>query len=354
MLSRLLKLLLRKETVSIASFLKKLLIDRKDLIKYISVENLDVESPFSAYLTLAILLKEKGEYHRSLKILEKLKSENLTDDERKLVYLNLALVYKSAGFIDRAEKVLKEGISLFPFESFFYYELAQIKKFYGRLEESVELLEKAVVLKKDFEDELIHTKLYLADNYIESGRTDKAFRILKKLDPKVPTSLFYYVFSKLYYSVGDEEKGFKYALKGMRLAPKKQLPFLKVIEEFEGLNLEKLKRIIEKVGLSCELGKLLVKELSKTGQRKELLSTLSQLNRKYPADPEVKELFLRALWEEGKRKQVVDELTNFLTTLKEKKKLFKCESCGFETDNFDWICPRCKEWESLELNSEDN
>ncbi|MEO2069458.1 MAG: tetratricopeptide repeat protein [Desulfurobacteriaceae bacterium] len=354
MLAKIVKLLFRKETVSIASFLKKLLIDRKDLIKYISFENLDVESPFSAYLTLAILLKEKGEYYKSLKTLEKLKNQDLSENEKRLVYLNLALVYKSAGFIDRAEKVLKEGISLFPYESFFYYEIAEIKKFSGKLEEAVEYLEKAVDLCKDFEDELVHTKLYLADSYIENGRTDKAFRILRKIDLKVPVPLFYYVLSKLYYSVGDKEKGFRYALKGIKLAPKKQLPFLKIVEEFEGLSLEKLRKVAKELDTSCEIGKLLAKKLLEEGNQEELLSLLDKLNKKCSTDPEIKELYLRILWESGKRKQVVDEVVKFLTTLKEKRKLFKCESCGFETNNFDWICPRCKEWESLEINSEDS
>ncbi len=351
MIDHLIRIFNRKEKPSVAGYLKKLSINRQDLIE--QIPEIDVENPVNAYVTLAILLKEKGEFYKSLKILEKLKKENLSESERKLVYLNLALVYKAAGFIDRAEEALKEGISLFPSESFFYYELARIKKISGKLEEAVELLEKAVELKKEFEDELIHTRLYLADSYIEKGRTDKAFRILRKLEIKIPIPLFYYVLSKLYYSVGEIERGYRKALQGMKLSPKHQAPFLKVIEEFEGLSIEKLKKIIEEIGLSPKLGKLLASKLIESGEREELLNLLDKLNKKFPSDPEIKELYLKSLWEAGKRKQVVDEIGNFLFILKQKKKSFKCENCGYETDTFDWICPRCRQWETLEMSCED-
>ena len=261
-------------------------------------------------------------------------------------------MYKSAGFLDRAEEALLEGIKLFPGESYFYYELARIFKNSGRLEEAVEFLEKAVQLKKEFEDELTHTKLYLADYYIEKGRTDKAFKILRKIHPPLPTPLFYYIMSKLYYSVGETEKGYLKALQGMRLSPKHIPPFLKVIEEFEELNEEKLKDIIEKTELNPVTGLKLSKILLENGRKREALKLLQELNEIFPSDPEVKETYLRLLWETGKRKQVVEEIEKFLKLLKSKKKAFRCENCGFETNTFDWICPRCREWETLEMNCE--
>jgi tetratricopeptide (TPR) repeat protein len=110
----------REKKVDLGSYLKKLSVNRQDLIK--SVSEVNVESPINAYLTLAILLREKGEYYKSLKLLEKLKGGNLSQEEERLVILNLALVYRAAGFIDRAEESLKEGIKRFPDESFFYYD----------------------------------------------------------------------------------------------------------------------------------------------------------------------------------------------------------------------------------------
>jgi len=208
-------LLSRKKNTSISDYFKEFSISKQELTKHLP--DIDISSPVNAYITLAILLKEKGEYYKSLKILEKLRREKLSENEQKLLYLNLALTYRTAGFLDRAEKTLKEGISLFPSEGLFYYELASIYKVSNRLEEAVKLLEKAVELKSEFLDELIHTKLYLANSYIDKGRTDKAFRLLRKLDIRVPIPLFYYVMSKLYYAVGEKGKGYKKALQGMKL-----------------------------------------------------------------------------------------------------------------------------------------
>ena len=341
----------RKREFDLESYFKKLSVNRHDLIK--SVSDIDVDSPINAYLTLAILLKEKGEYYKSLKILERLKKESLTPQEERLVILNLALVYKSAGFIDRAEEALKEGIGKFPDESFFYYELARIKRVAGKLKEAVELLEKASQLKEEFYDELIHTKLYLADRYIDEGRTDRAFRILRKLNLRVPVPLFYYVLSKLYYSVGESEKGYRAALKGIKLSPKHVYPFLQVMESFGELSYEKLSEIMESYSFSLPVVSKSVELLLKEGRSDEALELLDRYHSrggKFSAS--LFETYLRIMWEKGQRRQVVNRVVQYLDSLKEKEKLFKCENCGYRTDTFDWICPRCKSWESLEIGSE--
>jgi len=68
MLRKLLNYFRKREAVSISGYLKKLSINRQDLIKHIP--EIDIDSPVNAYITLAILLKEKGEYYKSLKILD--------------------------------------------------------------------------------------------------------------------------------------------------------------------------------------------------------------------------------------------------------------------------------------------
>jgi lipopolysaccharide biosynthesis regulator YciM len=347
-----LKELFRKDKgVDLGSYLKKLSVNRQDLIK--SVREVDVDSPINAYLTLAILLKEKGEYYKSLKILEKLKGGSLSQEEERLVILNLALVYRAAGFVDRAEEALKEGIKRFPDESFFYYELARIKRATGRFEEAAELLEKAASLKEEFYEELLHTNLYLADKYIDEGRTDKAFRILRKLNLRVPVPLFYYVLSKLYYSVGEKEKGYRAALKGIKLSPNHVYPFLQVFELFKDLTEERLREIFQECGPSLPLVSKMAQILQEKGKKRELLELLDDYcssGGKFNAA--LFELYLRVMWELGRRKQVVDRVINYLNNLKEKEKLFKCENCGYRTDTFDWVCPRCKCWETLEISSE--
>ncbi len=352
MLDRIKSLFSREKKFSIESYLKKLSIDRQDLIKDISTAAIDVDSPVNAYVTLAILLREKGEYYKSLKILEKLKRENISQNERKLVILNLALVYKAAGFIDRAEEALREGIETYPGESFFYYELARIKESTGKLEEAVDLLEKAVELKEEFKDDLIHVKLYLANRYIDLGRTDKAFKIVRKLDLSFPVPLYYYVLAKLFYSVGERDKGYRIVLKGIKLAPGKSAPFVEVVEKFDELSEEKLIQLVEESEFSSPPVKKLVQFLVDGGNLEKALLTLQQFWDAGRFDPELFETYIKILWETGRRKRVAEEVIALISRLKEKKKLYKCENCGFKTDTFDWICPKCRSWETLEIESE--
>jgi len=350
MIDRIRSFFSKEKRFSVESYLKKLSINRQDLIKEIS--DVDLDSPVNAYLTLAILLREKGEYYKSLKILERLKSENLSEDEKKLVVLNLALVYRAAGFIDRAEEALREGIELYPSESFFYYELAQLKKASGKLHEAVELLEKAVKLKEDFRDDLVHTKLYLANSYIDSGRTDKAFRVMRKLELQFPVPLYYYVLSKLFYSVGEKEKGYSSALKGIKLSPRKASPFIDVVEKFDTLNEEKLVQLVEESELSPPAVGRTVDFWMEKGETEKAIALLKRFWESSKFDPELFEIYIRILWESGRRKKVAEEIMSLLLQLKERRKMYKCESCGFRTNTFDWICPKCRAWETLEIECE--
>jgi len=300
----------------VESNLKRLSINRQDLVREIGA--IDIDSPINAYLTLAILLKEKGEYYKSLRILRELLNRELTPEEERLVILNLALVYRSAGFIDRAEEALQRGIERFPDESFFYYELARIRRMSGRLEEAVKLLERAAELKEEFCEELLHTKLYLANHYIEEGRTDRAFRIMRKLNPRFPTPLFYYVLSKLYYYVGESEKGFRAALSGIKMSPAHIYPFLEVMERNGELTLERLEKI-EKV---CSLPSLAlvskkVELLLAGGKRKEALEVLERYcSQGGFFSAALFETYLKIMWEEGQRKQVVSKVVKSLRGLK--------------------------------------
>ncbi|RUM91760.1 MAG: hypothetical protein DSZ26_00035 [Thermovibrio sp.] len=337
---------------SIDLYLKKLAVDRYDLIDDTSFD-VDLKRPVNAFITFAILLKEKGEYYKSLKVLESLKEEELSEEEKKLVILNLALVYRSAGFVDRAEQVLREGITLYPTESFFYYELAQILKSEGKLEESVDLLEKAVELKNSFLDDLIYTKLLLANSYIDSGRTDRALRIIRKLKISIPIQFYYYVLSKLFYSVGEIKKGYETAFKGMRICPDRAEPFLEVIEKYDSLDRSKLEGLLEKLGFSVPIVRKLVYRLIEEGKGEKALTVLESLwKRGRTFDPELFEEYIKILWNSGKRKRVAEEVISLLSLLKENKRLYKCESCGFKTDHFDWMCPKCKGWETLRINGE--
>ncbi len=344
--------LFRRNGISIESYLKKLSINRQDLIEEISHFDQVVDSPVNAFITLAILLREKGEYYKSLKILERLMEEDLSDNEKKLVILNLAMVYKAAGFVDRAERILENGIKAYPTESFFYYELSQIMKSEGKLERAVELLEKAVEFKDSFRNDLTYTRLYLANEYVESGRTDRALRLLRKIDLSVPLQFHYYVLSKLFYSVGDLKKGYENALKGIRVNPKRSEPFIQTIEKHQKLSTEQLEKLAGESKFSTPVVKRLVKALISEGKIDRALTIVEELWKKRIFDPELFEIYIETLWNSGKRKKVAEEIISLLELLKEKKKLYRCEVCGFKTNHFDWVCPKCRSWESLEIDSE--
>jgi len=350
-IGKLLKLFGNQRKVSLDTYLKKLSIDRADLISSLPSE-FDFNNPINAFITFAILLREKGEYYKSLKVLENLMKQKLSEEEKKLVILNLAFVYRAAGFIDRAERVLMEGISEFPTEAFFYYELAQVFKTEGKLEEAIEYLEKAVELKGTFREELIYTKLLLADRYIDSGRTDRALRILRKLEISLPIQFYYYVLSKLFYVLGESEKGHQTAIRGILMSPDRAAPFISIMENYGSLDLTTLKELLSRTNFSVPVVRKTVEKLLEFDKKEEAISVLEVLWRKGFFDPELFETYVQILWSSGRRKRVAEEIVSLMSRLKKGARLYECESCGFRTDNFDWVCPKCRGWETLRVKSE--
>ncbi|WP_456397615.1 hypothetical protein [Desulfurobacterium sp.] len=330
------------------NFLKNLSINRIDTLK--ELPDLDIDKPFNAYVTLAILLREKGEFHKAIKLLENLLSEELSVDDEKLVILNLAVTYKLAGFVDRAEHIIRKGIEKFPAEGYFYYELAKLKQMYDDWEGAVKNFEIANGLNGIFQTELFYTKLFYINKLLDSGRIDRAFKVMKTLKDILLVPFFYYTLARIYFEIGDSDRAYRNVVTGMRLSEKQSDMFLKLLEKYQNLNVEELERLIDKVGLLYPVALRYVELLLERGDDGKALEVINKIAEKYPLKAEVKEHQLRLMWKLGKRKQVVDVIVSSLERLKKERKKYVCENCGYKTDTFDWCCPKCKSWETLRLD----
>ncbi|SNR64722.1 hypothetical protein [Desulfurobacterium atlanticum] len=334
----------------IEDFLKNLSINRINSLK--ELPEIDIEKPFNAYITLAILLREKGEFHKCIKLLENLLKESLEDDDEKLVMLNLAITYRVAGFVDRAEAVLKEGIEKFPAEGYFYYELARVNQLYDNWEEAVKNLEIAQGLNGEFQEELFYTKLFFINRLIDNEEIDKAFVVVKTLNDIFLVPFFYYTLARIYFAIGDDERAMKNLEIGIRLSEKHADSFLKLLKKYRNFNIEELEVLIKRVGLVYSLSVEYAKLLEVEGREEEALEIINKVAEKFPLKAEVKELQLRLMWNLGKRKQAVDVILSSLERLKKERKRYVCEACGYKTNSFEWCCPKCKTWESLKLDIE--
>ena len=334
----------------IEDFLKNLSINRVDSLK--ELPEIDIEKPFNAYITLAILLREKGEFHKCIKLLENLLKESLDEDDEKLVMLNLAITYRVAGFMDRAEAILKESIEKFPAEGYFYYELAKVNQLYGNWEDAVKNLEIAQGLNGGFQEELFYTKLFFINWLIDDKQIDKAFIVVKTLNDIFLVPFFYYTLARIYFAIGDDERAMKNVEIGIRLSEKHADSFLKLLKTYRDFNLEEIEALVKRVGLVYSLSVEYARLLEAEGREEEALKLINKVAEKFPLKAEVKELQLRLMWNLGKRKQVVDVILSSLERLKKERKRYVCESCGYKTDSFEWCCPKCKTWESLKLDIE--
>ncbi len=307
------------------------------------------DRPFNAYLALAIFLRERGEILKATRLLEKLRREKLLDEEKKLLLLNLALSYRAAGFLDRAESAVKEALRLFPKEPYLYFELAKLKELSREWDEVVRNLRQAVKLGGNFKRELFYAQLSWINELLDRKRISTALRLLKELEPQ-SSPFFYYTVAKTYYYLGEREKAFERAVAGISVSEGTAHALVSLIEQMEGLDEEKLKELLRRVGLRFSIGKKLLKIYMSEGREREALELAEKLTRLHPLEPELKEMHLRLLWKLGRKRKVVDEIADYLQKLKADRKAFKCEFCGFETNNFSWMCPKCRSWETLVRN----
>ncbi len=321
----------------------------RETIEIKALPEFDPDTSFNAFVTLSILLRERGEFGKAIELLERLSREDLSLKERKTLLLNLIITYRRAGFIDRAERQALEALKAFPDEPLIYRELAELKQLYGDWEASVNFLEKACELSSDFEEELTNSKLFLANIYVDRGQLDRALKLLKSIKVNFPLPFFYYTLSRIYFVIGESEKGISNAVTGMKVSANQIPVFLDLISGFVDVSSDLLRELISRVGENYPLIMSMVERLVGEERLEEALRWINRAVSLYPEDPFLREYQLKVMWKLGMRKQVAEEIEAFLECLKMAAKQFRCANCGYETASFSWLCPRCRSWETMEL-----
>ncbi len=337
----------KKNHLNLSRFIKTL-----SIRKLKNYPDFDPDKPFYAFITLSILLREKGEFKEAIHLLKKLENERLSSDERKLLLLNLIVTYKRAGFLGRAEKQALMAIDEFPSESIFYKELADVKLSMNDLESAVDFLEKAMRYSDDFKKELFYLKLFLASTYIDAGRLDDALRVLKKVEPIFPVPLFYYTLSKIFFALGEEEKAISNAVTGIRLSRDNSAVFFKLLLKYVSPTEEFFESLLKEAGDNYFILVSFIDTLISKGKLDKALKFIERGVSKFPLDPTLRKRQFEVMYRLGLKDQAADGVMSYLEILEENRERYKCCVCGYGSLSFSWLCPRCRSWETLELNVE--
>ncbi|MCF0260285.1 MAG: protein kinase, partial [Erysipelotrichaceae bacterium] len=143
--------------------------------KYLKQDNVE-----NAYYLLADSLFQQKNYEESLKVYQELMKLEKTD---LIFYRDYAICLGYAGKIEQAEKVLKEAQEKGLSNDNSKYVQAELALAQGKTEESIAPFKE--LLSCEDLDVALHAHQQLADLYMESGRNEEAYALLKKPDLRI-------------------------------------------------------------------------------------------------------------------------------------------------------------------------
>lgn len=93
---------------------------------------------------------------------------------------------------------------------------------------------------------------------------------------------------------------------------------------------------------------VLVQQLQQMDEYADALKIITAYLKKHPSIRGLQYLIKLQMQKEGQQSQgnlrILNDLTNCML---DNKPVYRCENCGFEAKKIDWLCPRCRTWNTV-------
>lgn len=334
---------------NLSSGLNFLLTDQEDKAIEQLLELLDIEvATIDTYLALANLFRRRGDWDKAIRIHEKLSQQKLPKPQAQKIRFELAKDYFHAGLYDRAEPIL---VSLVHSESIREPVLKQLFQLYLATHEWQKALEfRAVVEQTDSRS----LRIMLANFQCEAWQQQKETTAhqYQQLAERYPQSLRpRYEAAKRYLQAGQGEVARPLFLSIIQERPQwaaELLPLIKSSHPSDSDWYELLNRLSVKHKNTTATQLLVEFHLNK--QQKDVAENLLRDKLKQKPNIRLFQSFIKF-----RKEQQGDDIATELTQIEqmlhaylETKMLYHCRNCGFKTKQTYWLCPSCKQWETVE------
>lgn len=335
--------------------LNYLLADDPDNAIKIFTDLIDVnKDTIEIHISLGNLFRSKGEVDRAIKVHQNLLARpNLTRKQRHMTIAELASDYLKAGLLDRAEKLYREMIELNAEPNLSYRRLMDLyitEKSWG------EAAECAQALYNDDEPEagLIYSQCLceIAQEAIKTGN----HRVARKhLDRALEVDANSVRAALLLIDLHVKMDNLK-AAKGIFQRLVRQSP------EYMGLYIEPARLIYRQKEdrvyreflqeqyqkhPSTRLAMALLENYARHDEIEKAREFLSDILNQSPSF-EAFEFALRFLKSNPEQLgETWETLSGFLKSLQKKKIEYNCSRCGYESHAIQWLCPSCRNWDSM-------
>lgn len=308
------------------------------------------------YIALGNLFRSKGEVGRAIRIHESIILRPVIDRETRIQAMyDLSLDFKKAGFIKRAISSLEEVIDHDPARLDAYIQLEELCEEIEDWERAYMIQQRISILRKTKDDNILaHLRTELGKSYFASNDislAEKSFKKAISLDPNCIDVLLH--LGDLYFS----RKDYTRAISTWKEVAKINPPLTYLVydrlekaysEENRSDDFEDFLRkssVEDKDNSYIHLA--LAEYLYKRGEIEEAIEELRSVMRINPTSIEARKKLGRILIEYGRDNELVSEYQDLLKILDMPEKRFRCQKCGFESENIEWKCPQCLKWDTI-------
>lgn len=335
-------------TRNLSSGLNFLLTDQEDKAIEQLLELLDIEAAtIETYLALANLFRRKGDWDKAIRIHEKLHQLKLPKRQAQHIQFELAKDYYSAGLYDRAEKLLislvkapglaeqalKQLFSIFiathEWHKAEQYTPAVIETQSRSLRIALANMLSEAALEQD--NASIEQLTSLTEQFTQAIRPKYELAQLALAQNNLPLAkqtLFYIAEHKPQWSADI-------------------LPLMLQCNPAEDEWYQLLSQLANKhnnITATVMLSDWLAEHGSATAAEQFLLDKLKQ----QPSIRLFQKLLQLRQYQSAPAAEALSSVEDLVNAYLDKKSLYSCRNCGFNTRKHYWLCPSCLQWETVE------
>jgi lipopolysaccharide biosynthesis regulator YciM len=304
-------------------------------------------SNIESYLYTGNLLREKGEVTKAIKIHKNLLVNPLLNHEQKnRLKESLAEDYLKNEDWAKALPVLETLYNKDPKNPILANKLIDLYEQLRKWDNALNIAKRTFDSKK-----LANYATYLAAEILKYD-TKKASKFIS-VGEKGDVSYSYYLHGKILISEGDESTGLEYIKKSLSLDPNKAFLYLPLLEEYmfeEGqfsvLEPYLKSKFEENPNNICILASY-VSILKKRGELERASEILEESIKNFDLNDYKVLLTMTIISNEIDGNMVSKYLTKIKNKI-DKNKLYKCSECSYETQDFNWKCPDCGAFGTLD------
>jgi lipopolysaccharide biosynthesis regulator YciM len=337
--------------------LKYLLNEEPDKAIDIFIRLIDVDSDtVETHLALGTLFRRRGEVNRAIRIHQNLTARtNLSIQQRYLALLELGLDFRRAGLLDRAEATFQQLTSSHEHRITAYQQLLDI---YQQEHEWEAAIDTALQLES-----ASHVKMHrvIAQYYCEQvealrqqGQREKALQAIQaalKIDSRCVRA------SLLEGQLALDNHDKVQAIQSFKRIEQQDADYLpEIIEPLQSCYRdlgqqhdfeEYLYHLLERYG-GVAPTLLLVKSLREQGHEQQAVNFMVKQLHKQPSLSGLDQLLDLALLD---TRHLTHEhfllLKDMTHQLLKNRPLYKCNYCGFKGKSLHWLCPSCRQWNTI-------